>query len=814
MPEEPKTSKLTVITNKKKQQTVTIAVETKKGSASFPVGRALSSDLEATFKANSDELNGMEVHYEMESGKVSKIWKKGGKWQGEIVKPSYATATPQRKPQQGQGRFARPQGSQGQPRHQPYQTTEAFHNPYNFVPALPRKQVNNELGDHSPLGHHVYHTELWSGWIQVELTTATPLLLPDAAQALTHQDDHNIYPVRVDANGAPYLPPTSLKGMLRTAYETVTNSRLSIFEKHDNRLAYRRDARSGIEMVPAVVEKGTAGLELRLLPNHTTIEPNGAPQNGQMYAAWLPRYQKFSKDTPRYPDGKLPQHGDTVWVKFQHEQHQRPYFSLLRVTDIMPRSQDQEQGGPAGYQAGIVCITGRNIKNKHDERVFLLSPNDPKLELTRSLIKNWETLIDNYQTIHADDLKKREKEGQKPDAYLGSEPGKTAWSRHIYTKNAVQLKEGSLCYARIANQNVLGMYPVMITRDLFNETPKNLLPLSLHPPTSYEELSPVDRVFGWVHKDGKGAWKGQLRIEPAECELGKEAIEDLGADGIPLAILGEPKPQQNGFYVAHNRQGEPLPDGRDKAAGYSDKTQGLRGRKIYPHHAHLARLHDYWLKPREDRTQKQTVSQGKRYYQEYRRPTLTDDNGKEKTRDNQNRSILGWIKPETTFRFKVQIRNLSSVELGALLWLLHQDKNCYHRLGSSKPLGFGSVHLQIQEMELRQGRDWAEFYQNFLGTDTPCLRHVNEAQPHIEAYKQAVAEAYGKSFEQVSFIKAFRVALRGFANALPMHYPRLDEKPSPNGESFKWFVQNDKTKGPHLALPSLEEQKGLPLLTP
>ena len=76
--------------------------------------------------------------------------------------------------------------------------------------------------------------------------------------------------------------------------------------------------------------------------------------------------------------------------------------------------------------------------------------------------------------------------------------------------------------------NVLGLYPVTISRDLFPEKPADLLHDSLHSATDYKALSPADRVFGWVHQQGKGAWKGQLRIQQAVCEIGSQAIEHFG----------------------------------------------------------------------------------------------------------------------------------------------------------------------------------------------------------------------------------------------------------------------------------------------
>jgi len=128
-----------------------------------------------------------------------------------------------------------------------------FHNPYNFVPALPREDILGELADSKPRGHDRYHEDCWTGRIRVRLETISPLLLPDAARANESAEGHRSFPIRMGPDGKPYLAPTSVKGMLRSAYECVTNSRLSVFTGHKERLAFRREAR--LSLVPARVER-------------------------------------------------------------------------------------------------------------------------------------------------------------------------------------------------------------------------------------------------------------------------------------------------------------------------------------------------------------------------------------------------------------------------------------------------------------------------------------------------------------------------------------------------------------------------------
>lgn len=381
-----------------------------------------------------------------------------------------------------------------------------------------------------------------------------------------------------------------------------------------------------------------------------------------------------------------------------------------------------------------------------------------------------------------------------------------------------ELSEGTLLYAQVRQTpegwQILGLYPVNISRKLYEVSPINLLPDSLRPANSLSELSPADRVFGWVNQEGHGAYKGNVRIGPVTCITPREqAVQNFGNPGLPLAILGAPKPQQARFYVAASPNGDAQRNGLSKEeAGYL-RGKGLRGRKVYPHHKGLPEGH--WDNAMQDRTQ-QAVNG---HFQEYRRPRF---NGQEQ-RDNQNRSIQGWVKPGTEFIFDIHVTNLSKVELGALLWLLSLPENHYHRFGGGKPLGFGSVRLEIDaaSTRLHDGSGWQTIYSDLEDMTLPLAN----SDMMIQAYKDAVATAYGSnkaSFEQVSFIAAFLRTASGHPDGLPTHYPRARQRgqtgpvpPHPEGNAYEWFVANDRTGrdgGPQVSLPDLASDAGLPML--
>jgi CRISPR-associated protein (TIGR03986 family) len=369
-----------------------------------------------------------------------------------------------------------------------------------------------------------------------------------------------------------------------------------------------------------------------------------------------------------------------------------------------------------------------------------------------------------------------------------------------------KLTEGILCYVELDADcdvndlqpiDVIALQPVTISRRLYSRKPEELLPESLHPAADISELSPADRVFGWVNQNNRqpkqktsnaNSYKGQLRIHSVNCQTSaQEAVTPFNGLGLPLAILGEPKPAQTRFYTSEDKKGTPIEQRADKQYGYDSSERGLRGRKVYPHHGALP--DGYWLNPTDDRNQ------------EYRRPSG------EKERDSQNKSIKGWVTPKTEFTFDIDIVNLSDVELGALLWLLILPDNAYHRLGGGKPLGFGSVQLKIDwgNSDLRSGENWQQFYQSLIQIEKP---EVNFDEL-IAQYRHAVESAHKASFAKIPFIAAFERCIKGFEDGLPVHYPRISQQIDPEGKNYEWFTNNEAGEG--LSLPSLLSGESLPL---
>ena len=739
---------------------------------------------------NSQESNGTKVEFELILGNPIKIRPVGKEF---LPRP-----TPQHRSQQNNRNIAHHQ------QHQTQQVTQvqilpqeqfansllgSFHNPYNFIPTPARNTKKETLGDHSPAGHETYHLDLISGVISVKMKTNTPLLIPDAPRTnSTNVTQHKIFPLRVDSDGNPLIPPTSIKGMLRSAFEAITNSRMAVFSDHYDRLAYRLPADQGSKFIPARVTDD--GKSIELLPGSSDINNDGSPK-GPMYAAWLKRYNpdtgmQDQNNSLSYPDGTQPKHGEKVTCWLVPCKHTYPNFSFWGIKKIFKdhfNNQEQpEEGVTVEKVNGYVCITNRNMRNKHDERVFFNSNKNRLLEPTTSdLCNQWKELITNYQKTHEKELNL----GKAGPAALRN----CFWSRHITGgANEQSLSSGTLCFAEYINGKITSLFPVMISRRLYEASPISLIDKTLLPASELNDLSPADRVFGWVNNKRNGSYCGNVRFNQVICKT-ENSIENFGDQGLPLAILGQPMPQQARFYVAQNPQGLAQPRNLSKKeSGYSE-GKGLRGRKVYPHHSSLSL--NYWTQN----------NNGQPNNQEYRRVG--------NTRDNQNRSIQSWVKPESEFTFELQVTNLSRSEIGALLWLLSLPEKSYHRFGGGKPLGFGSVHLSIDKTQLLDGKGWKEFYSDINNTQQSGFVNCKEL---IECFEKSSIDFFDEkvTFNEIPYIKAFLRMSTGHPDQLPTFYPRNQSQPNNDGEGFRWFTGNEKSD--KLTLPDLASDSGLPYL--
>ena len=783
-----------------------------------------------------------------------------------------------------------------------------FHNPYTFVPTPPReKAIENGgfAGDFNPLEHprgkehnldHAFlKPNLWTGHIPIKITTVTPLvLLKSNGRKEDSTEPYDVY---------DHIPESSLRGVLRSAYEVVTNSRYGCFS-NDEQLAYRMGTTEAVKLIPTIIKKNsTTGKLKACLYTGTTAPKSKGPtkprqrvnatraKKSTLYAAMLTCYKNGTPKTSLEGEYNEPKTGDKVYAEIIL--CDKPRYIYWKASRVWRKSDCSTKPSPGNVPStwnnkvslykdlsgnpiievveGTVLITNENIDKKHDERIFFCD-NPIEKEIREDHEKAWKKLIKNYRDAHPDDddIFNRKDINNKPkepwEAFIKGRDEKNrniydyAWSPHLYHKrhkgerkdrwgrdvnDAIQLQDGTMAYARCKIDDktgdikeVLDLFPVMISRELYECSPKKLLDKSLRPAEKLDKLSPADRLFGWTPQGqgSDGGYKSRIRVvcEDSECP---DILENFKDDPLPLTILGEPKPAQGRFYVAEDDQGTPQADGLSKEkAGYGE-GKGLRGRKHYWHHKGLEEKNapDYWKSPAEDRTRKETNGR----FQEYRRPDKYNNQTQqmEKQTDTQNRSIKGWIKPNKKFKASLYVQNLQQKEVGALLWLLTLNKDLgegdekrYFKLGYGKPLGFGSMEIEIDTDRLKDGclplgtdEDWKTYYEKFDACPPAAMEKAKQEECR-RTFMNSMVDAYEflnqQTFEELPFIKGFLRVLQGPNKDYRIHYPRTNPKRDPDGKNYDWFVDNERGRsrkvagrdevGKRLPLPDVNSDGGLP----
>ncbi|MFY1637874.1 TIGR03986 family CRISPR-associated RAMP protein [Solwaraspora sp. WMMB335] len=666
-----------------------------------------------------------------------------------------------------------------------------FVNPYTFVPTLPRSDPDGTrlsgtgLDDVAPPSHAYHAGGQFTGTLALTLTTVTPLLLP-ASPATQPADGIRTFDVRVDPHGRPLIHGASLKGALRSAYETITASRYGVFFDHQERLAYRVTAEAAQGLTPARVHQLADGTTaFRLCQGDSGWARTSGNQT--QYAALVPAYgtrrARLLGDLARKPLSE--HHGAEVHARVVHGRDGEGSARAWRVTHLartekelfagleeqVDRSDRAAEGQHRTVQ-GWLSATGKSISKKEHERLFVETPGQD-VPLTDDHKRYWQSVLRAYDLANG---------YNDPQATYRRDPataGTIERSWHVPSTTTLRdLPAGTLVYVKYdqSRHEITEVHPVMIGRLPFAAAPGDLLHPSLHPAQDRAELSPADRLFGWVPaggnddgsatNDGASGYHGRLRVRSVTCVTPDWKPDAFPPDGVVLAPLSTPKPTQSRFYAASDQLGTPLRRGVPKAEGYVGDG-GLRGRKMYrwreeapghwePGHDHATPARGYLALPEH----KQHATQLVRH--------------------------RGWVRPGVTFQVELFLDAVPEAELGALLWLLTLGSGTPLRLGAGKPYGFGVVTTQL---DWDRTRLW-----DAAGVRAGWSR-LTRPDPVDADLLTALAGRFAGIAKGNEVLREATESYLAAARSVTeeVHYPRMTRQPQ--AESYQWFDKNDRITG-------------------
>lgn len=688
-----------------------------------------------------------------------------------------------------------------------------FLNPYNFVRFLGKPRPENHVLGNCPPPPHDRYVGL-TGRITCTVEAVTPLFISDSHAIRGKDGEHRTYRF-FQLDGKPALPASSLRGMVRSVFETVTNSCFAVFQKDDFPLEHRPGHLPG-GIVPARVAKIVEdGAWLEILDARENIPFGIGSGPSLMPSAHVKAYEprvifKEGKEEKSYNDEKLPdwvrERLKNTWtpirvaalIKKGPIPHKSRPFRFFEVEQMVPVENETALQSPhANLEKiyGWLYITGPNIENKHDERLFFRwddkQANPPQLEdipesarvkVSIDVLAEFEHHIRGY-------FGRLESKVKDPGNQRWPVSKKDVPQPSLFVREDFRVQKGQLVYAiiqkdTVQDDKVVALRPVCIPRLRYENTRQELLPNHLKERCSnIEKLCPACRVFGWVREGAQEINTDELTAYAGRLRFSHGTLTTNNIEKFPettLAILSTPKPTATPFYLI-DANGQPNPQ-----VDYNDSNAKLRGHKFYRHHGNQ-------------------LSQ-----QEYKRAG--------DIKDDQNRTVVGTVKPGASFKFTIDFENLAPLELGALFYALELEEGMFHRLGYAKPLGFGSVKVTVKEVCII---DWEERLRNVEpGADWGRLENWAE---YKAKFLQEIRNLYGEDYD--NFVLADLRALLGEPPELPIHYPRSQEAPDPDGKNYEWFVGNkrrinarkrDKSNLPApCALPLATEErrgKGLPLI--
>lgn len=247
------------------------------------------------------------------------------------------------------------------------------------------------------------------------------------------------------------------------------------------------------------------------------------------------------------------------------------------------------------------------------------------------------------------------------------------------------------------NNNATHLAFSEIPRLRYKCSPYQLIPNGFQECNSLDKLCFACRLFGTTgnseekKEDNMVAHMGRVFITDARTPANKEKLSEV----VTLKPLGEPHPSLARFY---------LTDGT-----YDEDGAKIRGRKFYWHHSDKVKANEN--------------------YKSYLKSITTT------AREKYN-SSLSFLKPNNTFEFEVEFKNLTDEELGVLIYSLELEEGLLHKFGKAKAFGFGSSKIEIQELLLKSKNRYVSFETSYEKEDTKKYKEIAQKEYVVESRKE------------------------------------------------------------------------------
>ncbi|HCT93107.1 MAG TPA: TIGR03986 family CRISPR-associated RAMP protein [Lachnospiraceae bacterium] len=415
-----------------------------------------------------------------------------------------------------------------------------FVNPYTFVDVDRKtKQVED--------AEEIYQKEsLHTGYLECKLVTRTPLGIPDDEKKQVDGNGHAKYPFFSVCDGEPLIPGSSIRGVIRSVYETVSDSCLSTMQENTG-LSFRVENNNAYE----------PGLLIR--------ENN----QWQLYTAEryrIPCKKKNSDFKMEIRDGKrvityggkIYQYGDPVSFKIAgingYGRSSRP-----RGNRAICSMQPVTTGDAYVY-------IGEAFSNKKSEGVF---KKKERCRISTGQINTALELLEESLNVYRNrSVNKIYQENPK-----NSEKGQGIWEIHTGYAGFERAKRAGVLPVWYTRKNGLLRFSMAAIGRFFAKKTLNDLVGKKVPCKERGELCDACKLFGMTGGRSIGS-----RVRFSDAEFVGDEKKDERMTSATLKELALPRYSYLPFHVK----------GRSREVkSYDDPGVEIRGRKFYWHNLNL-----------------------------------------------------------------------------------------------------------------------------------------------------------------------------------------------------------------------------------
>lgn len=418
------------------------------------------------------------------------------------------------------------------------ESDELFINPYNFVPINLKKTKRSDITQ--PQDQQL------TGYLACRIRCRTPLAIPDVERDVERKEElpngHKKYPFFTIDGNTPVIPGSTIRGVIRSVYETLTDSCFGTL-KSDMLIT----ARSEKPFQPGLlIRKGDgSSWELYQAQKRLIVTDRRFYTSQNLEQQGVPFY---SAGTFQEKTGVPFRTGEKVKFNLVSDgRHPLAYrnrrgFEIGKYASITPK------GGYDGY----LCI-GEKIYNRHFQGVF------EKGERKRSIREDSLDFVKLEAII---------------EAYRDEKLNKLYPSSHNGYRDFQRAKQMGVIPVYFSQQSGrLYLSPAALGRKAFFTTLNEKAGEKSHQRCdSRKQLCPACALFGTIEGEKAGS---KVRFTDASC---CEYQPELLKKGIVFRELGTPRISYFPFYLREGKRDVNYSEGYDSAA------LEIRGRKYYWHH--------------------------------------------------------------------------------------------------------------------------------------------------------------------------------------------------------------------------------------